>query len=118
MFAKAIREERGNLSISLFARAIGTKAETVKAWEEGRIPKAQSFNRLVKELGWSDRKASEIADWLEAEREKKNIESKHDRLKAYAFDQISNVVLNGSGSLSDIDLIVNETLEAIEENEE
>lgn len=115
MFAKSVRNERGNLSISMFARSIGTSPESVEAWENGRLPKTQSFNRLVKQLRWNDKKASEIADWIEEEREQQKINAKHDRTKAYAFDQISNIVLNGSGSLSDIDLIVNETLEVIEE---
>lgn len=115
MFAKAIREERGNLSTNMFARAIETTPESVEAWESGRLPKTQSFNRLVRELAWSDKKASEIADWIEDERAYRKQVAEHDRLKAYAFDQISNIVLNGSGSLSDIDLIVNETLEVVKE---
>lgn len=113
MFAKAIRKERGNLSINMFARSIGTAPESVEAWESGRLPKTQSFNRLVRELGWNDKKASKMADWIEEEREQQKINAKHDRTKAYAFNKISDIVLNGSGSLSDIDLIVNETLEVI-----
>lgn len=82
MFAKALRTERGNLSENMFARAIHTSPESVEAWESGRIPKTQSFNRLVRELGWSGRKASEIADWIEDERAYRKQVAEHDRHKS------------------------------------
>lgn len=120
MFAETIKEERRNLSHTQFASAINTSKESVIAWENGRLPQISLLNRLAKEFNWSHDKLRRIAEWVEDERERrkeeKELKDSLKNLKACAFDQISNVVLNGSGSLSDIDMIVRETTEVIEED--
>lgn len=126
MFAKMIKEEKGNMSMNLFADAVEINGGIIQRWLDGSLPHTQTYNRLVMKLGWSERKANNIYKWIEAERKRRKVQAKEekaikdkqaevDQIKAYAFDQISKVVLRGSGSLSDIDLIVNETIEVIEE---
>lgn len=113
-FAKAIREERGNLNYYQLRTVTGIRNVSFRSWESGALPRTQTFNKLVELFGWSKAKATRLAKWIEKERINRKENKEIYMEKAIAYDRISQLVHRGEQLHKIVDVVV-DTTEKLEE---
>lgn len=102
IFARKMREERGDKNYYAFSKMIGFSFDSTRLWEKGRVPSILTIKRLARTLNWEADFTTEVLDWAEEERSKRKEKQVKEQKKDYS-KLISEFIK--AGEASDLSLL-------------